>query len=61
MWKTILISASLTGCFCAIFALAVTALGTLVTFVPGMIIAFVSGFCGSLFAALVLRRSRDEG
>ena len=55
-----LITASLTGGFCAVFALAVTALGALVSFLPGMIIAFISGFCGSLFASLVLRRSRND-
>ncbi|WP_375265814.1 hypothetical protein [Planktotalea sp.] len=55
MTKQIFLSAVITGCFCAVFAVVVTALGMLVTLVPGVLIAFVSGFLGSLIAGYVMK------
>ncbi|WP_425098559.1 hypothetical protein [Tropicibacter sp. S64] len=48
----------LTGVFCAIFSAVVGALS--MAFSPMVLIAlsFVSGFCGSLFAQLVMGRRR---
>ena len=61
MIRPILLSAFLTGAFCAVFA-AVSMLVThslmLTTFgVAG--VSFVSGFLGSLFAGTVLGRGRE--
>lgn len=55
MAQRAVISALLTGCFCAVFAVVVTTLGMLVSIVPGLLIAFVSGFLGSLFASFILK------
>ena len=55
MAKRALLSACITGSFCAIFAVVVTSLGMLISIVPGILIAFVSGFLGSLFANYVLK------
>ncbi len=55
MAKRAILSALITGGFCAIFAFIVTALGMLISVVPGLLIAFVSGFLGSLFASYVLK------
>lgn len=51
MIKRALLSAVITGAFCAVFAVIVTMLGNLISLVPGGMIAFVSGFCGSLCAS----------
>jgi hypothetical protein len=55
MAKRSLLSALITGCFCAVFAVVVTSLGMLISLVPGILIAFVSGFMGSLVAIYVLK------
>lgn len=55
MNKKALLSALITGCFCAVFAVVVTALGMIISIVPGLAIAFVSGFLGSLFASYIVK------
>lgn len=58
MSKIALLSAVITGVFCAVFAMLVTTLGMLISLVPGVLIAFVSGFRGSLFDGYVTKASK---
>lgn len=53
-----LISAILTGMFCAVFALAVDAVVSMVDTWQVAVLASVSGFCGSIFAQTVLGRRK---
>ena len=55
---TALIPALLTGLFCAIFAFTANAVLSMTGMWAGILLAFVSGFCGSLFASLVLRKKK---
>ena len=59
MTKSALLPAFLTGAFCAVFAVVVGSISMIVSVVPGILIAFVSGFLGSLFATYVLKRDRS--
>ena len=54
----VLMTSVLTGVFCAVFALGVDAVFSALPMLAGIALAFVSGFCGSLFAQLVLRRGQ---
>jgi mannitol-specific phosphotransferase system IIBC component len=56
MTKQAILAASMTGAFCAVFAFVIAAFGMLFASWPGAILAFLSGFCGSLFASFVLGR-----
>jgi len=58
MSKLALLSAVITGVFCAVFAMLVTTLGMLFSLVPGLFVAFVSGFRGSLFDSYVTKASK---
>lgn len=58
MTKAILISAALTGLFCAIFAVFVQAATSMLGVGQVAGISFVSGFLGSLFARFVLGREK---
>ena len=58
MNKSAILPAVLTGSFCAVFAVVITMLGSIVSVVPGLLIAFVSGFLGSLFATFVLKKGQ---
>ena len=51
----ILLSALLTGAFCAVFAVGVDTILPEVMGYEVAMIAMISGFCGSIFAQLVLR------
>ncbi|SMY07597.1 hypothetical protein LOM8899_01734 [Flavimaricola marinus] len=51
-----LLAATLTGVFCAVFAVVVNAVLPPVMGLEVPIIAAISGFCGSLFARFVLNR-----
>jgi uncharacterized membrane protein YjjB (DUF3815 family) len=53
-----LISASLTGVFCAGFAWGLARIGPMLADGEILIASFVSGFLGSLFAHFVLGRGR---
>ena len=53
----ILVTAALTGAFCALFAGLVDAVTDALALWQVMILGAVSGFCGSLFAKLCLRRA----
>lgn len=59
MIKTILISAVLTGLFCAVFAVGVDYLTDMLRRGQVIGISFTSGFLGSLFAQTVLGRWRE--
>ena len=56
MTSRVLISALLTGVFCAGFALGVDAVTEMVETWQVAVIAMISGFCGSLFAHFSLHR-----
>ena len=61
MTRIILIRAVLTGAFCSVFAVVVDMLLDHLTIIQLMITATISGFCGSLFAHLVLRPTSETG
>ena len=54
--RSTVLAAVLTGGFCAVFAVAIAMFGMLFASLPGAILAFVSGFLGSLFASSVTKR-----
>lgn len=56
MGRSALLPAVITGSFCAVFAVVVSSIGMIVSIVPGLLIAFISGFLGSLFATYVLKK-----
>lgn len=56
MSRTVWIGALLTGTFCAAFALGVDVLTDMLDRTNILVVSFISGFLGSLFASLVLRR-----
>ena len=56
MARSILLGAMLTGVFCALFAVAVDVLTDMLNRTPVVVLSFISGFCGSLFAQLVLQQ-----
>ena len=58
MWGAILLTSTVTGVFCAIFATVVDVMTDALTMGMVVVLAFASGFCGSLFAQIVLKRDR---
>ncbi|MDJ0629837.1 MAG: hypothetical protein QNJ44_16385 [Rhodobacter sp.] len=56
MTRAILLAAVTTGAFCAIFAVMVDAATDALSIWQVAVAGLVSGFLGSLFASLVLRR-----
>ncbi|MEL7027360.1 MAG: hypothetical protein AAGO57_09070 [Pseudomonadota bacterium] len=58
--KTLLVSACLTGLFCAGFATVVDLLADMLNRSSVMIISFISGFLGSIFAQTVLQSFRNK-
>lgn len=56
MLGPIVTTSLLTGVFCAVFAVGVDTVFSTLPMIAGIALAFVSGFLGSLFAQLVLRR-----
>ena len=61
MMRTALVSAGLTGLFCAGFAVVVDTVTMLFSVWQLMAVSFVSGALGSLFARLVLARMGMDG
>ena len=61
MTRVILLSAVLTGAFCAVFAVGIDWLTDMLARRQVIGLSFASGFLGSLFASLVLRRGRGDG
>lgn len=60
MTRAIVISAVLTGVFCACFAIGVDYLTDMLDRQSIVVVSFVSGFLGSLFASLVMRKRQQE-
>lgn len=56
MWVTILTTSLMTGVFCAGFALVIDVVTEALSLWSVVALAFVSGFCGSLAAQVVLKR-----
>ena len=56
MSRLMLMSALMTGVFCAAFAAVVDAFTEALTMWQVIGIALVSGFCGSIFASIVMGR-----
>ena len=59
MIRPILLSAVLTGFFCACFAVGVDWLTDMLQRGQVIGVSFASGFLGSLFASLVMRRGKQ--
>ncbi len=62
MTRPVLLSALLTGCFCAVFAgvSMVVTHSLMLTLIGVSGVSFVSGFLGSVFASTVLRRRKEK-
>ncbi len=60
MIRAALIPAVLTGVFCALFAGIIDLVTNALDMATIVIFAFISGFCGSLFARIVLRVTGSE-
>lgn len=60
MLRTILLTAVLTGVFCAVFAVGIDWLTDMLERNQVVGISFVSGFLGSLFAQTVLGRWQEK-
>ncbi len=60
MTRPILISAVLTGVFCAGFAFGIDWLTDMLERANVIVLSFLSGFMGSLFASFVMGRRRDD-
>ena len=60
MARSLLLPAVLTGVFCAAFAVGIDYITDMLARGQVMLLSFVSGFCGSIFARLVLRRGKVE-
>ena len=58
--KTAMTAAFMTGFFCACFAVVVDFFTDVLTMGQAIAIAGLSGFLGSLFATLVLKRDRGH-
>ena len=59
MIRVTLIAATLTGLFCAAFAGVIDAITDALPMLTVIILAFVSGFLGSLFARIILGKGRE--
>ena len=59
MIRPILLSAALTGIFCAVFAIGIDWLTNMLERGQVISISFVSGFLGGLFVSTVLGRWRE--
>ena len=60
MPRPILLTAALTGAFCAVFAVGIDYLTDMLERNQVIGVSFVSGFLGSLFAQTVLGRWRSD-
>jgi len=58
MWAAVLWTSILTGVFCAVFAAVIDVVTDALSMWIVIALAFVSGFSGSLFAQVVLKRTR---
>ena len=60
MWRAIVLTAMLTGIFCAVFAVGIDWATDMLERQQVIVVSFVSGFLGSLFAQTVLGRWRER-
>jgi len=58
MWGAVLITSVITGVFCAVFATVIDLITDALAMWMVIALAFVSGFGGSLFAQIVLKRTK---
>ncbi len=56
MLRTALLAATATGGFCAVFALGVDRVTDALNWMQVVAVSFASGFLGSLFARMVLKK-----
>ena len=56
MIKALLLPAILTGMFCGAFAMGIDFLTDMLARQQVLVISFISGFLGSIFASVVLKR-----
>ena len=61
MTRSVLLTALLTGAFCAVFAVFVSYVTSLFAIFGVIGISFISGFLGSVFAQGVLKRVEHPG
>ena len=60
MWRAIVLTAMLTGIFCAVFAVGIDWATDMLERQQVIVVSFVSGVLGSLFAQTVLGRWRER-
>ena len=60
MIRTVLLTATLTGAFCGLFAVGIDWATDMLDRTHVIVISFISGFLGSLFAQTVLSRWREK-
>jgi phage-related holin len=58
MWGAVLLTSMITGAFCAVFAMVIDVITDALSLWMVAALAFVSGFAGSFFAQVVLKRAR---
>ena len=58
--RAFILPAVLTGAFCGAFALGIDFLTDMLERQQVLIVSFISGFGGSIFASLVLRKGRGD-
>ena len=59
MLRWLFLPAVLTGVFCAAFTLAIDLATDMIARNLVVVLSFISGFCGSIFARLVLGKGQD--
>lgn len=58
MWSAVLLTSVITGVFCALFAVVIDAVTDALGVWAVIGLAFLSGFSGSLFAQVILKRAQ---
>lgn len=58
--KMVLTTAIVTGLFCAGFAFVIEQVTDVLTLTQALLLAMISGFCGSLFAQLLFKGKPPE-
>ena len=58
MWGAIILTSTITGVFCAVFATVVDVVTDALSMGLVIALAFASGFLGSMFAQVILKRDQ---